>query len=347
MGGFPAARLTDPTAHGGLVVVGCPTVMMDFLPAARIGDMHVCPMVTVLVPHVGGPFVLGSFTVMVGGVPQSRVTDMLICVGPPDVLVNGSPTVMVGMVGSAGMVSLMMGGMFAGLKNFLAGYPKATLDANGNVETQYNSQITIQGSPAYQAYTIADLNTFLATPTGKRWLAAYEKTGKHITIKPIPPGTQQNNGFTHAESKGAYAKKDGTHGDGSDSTILYNPSDTSEYKAADGTTQTMPPDQTLGHEMIHGLHNGQGNNLAGNKQPSPYGNEEESQTIGVNGHDDDDITERTMQDDAGQSNRPDHDSITRDVYQDSGGQWHDTNTDSSGNETDKLISAPPNGRPNH
>ena len=25
------------------------------MPAARITDMHVCPMVTVLVPHVGGP----------------------------------------------------------------------------------------------------------------------------------------------------------------------------------------------------------------------------------------------------------------------------------------------------
>jgi uncharacterized Zn-binding protein involved in type VI secretion len=319
---------------------------MDFLPASRIGDMHVCPMVTVLVPHVGGPFVLGSFTVLVGGVPQSRVTDMLVCVGPPDILVKGSPTVMVGMVGAMGMVGLVMGGLLAGLKNFIGGYPKATLDSKGNIVTQYNSQITIEGSAVYQATTIADLDTFLATDTGKRWAKAYAKTGKHITIKPIPPGTQQNNGFTHAESKGAYPKSDGSHGDGSDSTILYNPSDTSEYTAADGGTETQPPYQTLGHEMIHGLHNGQGNNLAGNKQPSPYDNEEESQTIGVNGHDSDDITEKTMESDAGQSNRPDHDSITRDTYQDSSGQWHDTKTDSSGNQTDTLIPAPADARPN-
>jgi len=347
MGGFPAARLTDQTAHGGIVMVGCPTVMMDFLPASRIGDMHVCPMVTVLVPHVGGPFVLGSFTVLVGGVPQSRVTDMLICVGPPDILAMGSPTVMVGMAGGGGMLGLVMGGLLAGLKNFLGGYPKAVMDSSGNIVTQYNSQITIQGSAAYQATTIADLDTFLGTPTGKRWADAYAKTGKHITIVPIPAGTQQNNGFTIAADNGAYPKADGTHGDGSDSTIQYNPSDTSEYTAADGTTQTQPPYQTLGHEMIHGLHNGQGNNLAGNTQPSPYDNEEESQTIGVNGHDSDTITEKTMEGDAGQSNRPDHDSITRDVYQDNTGQWHDTKTDASGNQTDTLIPAPAGGRPNN
>src|SRR5882724_4026676 len=136
MGGFPAARISDLTAHGGTVVVGCPTVVMDFLPASRIGDMHVCPMVTVLVPHVGGPFVLGSFTVIVGGVPQSRVTDMLICVGPPDILVNGSPTVMVGMAGGGGGLGAILGGLFAGLKNFVSpSYPKAVLQPDGSYVT--------------------------------------------------------------------------------------------------------------------------------------------------------------------------------------------------------------------
>src|SRR5437868_2770209 len=66
-------------------------------PAARIGDMHVCPMVTGLVPHVGGPILPpGCPTVMIGGVPAARVGDMATCVGPPDVIVMGSPTVMIG-----------------------------------------------------------------------------------------------------------------------------------------------------------------------------------------------------------------------------------------------------------
>ena len=65
------------------------------MPASRIGDMHVCPMVTVLVPHVGGPVTLGCFTVLTGMMPQARVGDMCVCVGPPDVIVLGSFTVLV------------------------------------------------------------------------------------------------------------------------------------------------------------------------------------------------------------------------------------------------------------
>ena len=64
------------------------------MPAARLTDMHVCPMVTVLVPHVGGPIVgPGAPTVLIGGMPAARVTDMAVCVGPPDVIILGSFTV--------------------------------------------------------------------------------------------------------------------------------------------------------------------------------------------------------------------------------------------------------------
>ena len=64
-------------------------------PAARLTDMHVCPMVTVLVPHVGGPIVgPGAPTVLIGGLPAARVSDMAVCVGPPDVIVLGSFTVL-------------------------------------------------------------------------------------------------------------------------------------------------------------------------------------------------------------------------------------------------------------
>lgn len=70
-------------------------------PASRITDMHVCPMVTGVVPHVGGPIVLGCFTVLTGMLPQARVTDMCVCVGPPDTIVKGSMTVMVGKLPAA------------------------------------------------------------------------------------------------------------------------------------------------------------------------------------------------------------------------------------------------------
>lgn len=92
----PAARMGDMTAHGGVIVVGAPTVLIGGAPAARMGDMHTCPMVTGLVPHVGGPITLGSATVLIGGMPAARVGDMATCVGPPDTIAVGCPTVLIG-----------------------------------------------------------------------------------------------------------------------------------------------------------------------------------------------------------------------------------------------------------
>lgn len=74
------------------------------MPAARISDMHVCPMVTGVVPHVGGPILPpGCPTVLIGGLPAARVTDMAVCVGPPDVIAMGSTTVLIGGMPAARM----------------------------------------------------------------------------------------------------------------------------------------------------------------------------------------------------------------------------------------------------
>jgi uncharacterized Zn-binding protein involved in type VI secretion len=76
-------------------------------PAARITDMHTCPMVTPGVPpipHVGGPILpAGCPTVLIGFLPAARVSDMATCVGPPDVIVKGSMTVMIGNLPAARM----------------------------------------------------------------------------------------------------------------------------------------------------------------------------------------------------------------------------------------------------
>jgi uncharacterized Zn-binding protein involved in type VI secretion len=66
-------------------------------PAARITDMHVCPAVTGVVPHVGGPILPpGGITVLIGSLPAARMGDMATCVGPPDSIIKGSATVMIG-----------------------------------------------------------------------------------------------------------------------------------------------------------------------------------------------------------------------------------------------------------
>jgi uncharacterized Zn-binding protein involved in type VI secretion len=95
--GKPAARMGDMTAHGGAIALGCPTVLIGGMPAARVGDMHVCPLVNGVVPHVGGPVLPpGGVTVLIGGMPAARIGDLLTCVGPPDTILQGLPTVLIG-----------------------------------------------------------------------------------------------------------------------------------------------------------------------------------------------------------------------------------------------------------
>ena len=66
-------------------------------PAARLTDMHTCPMVTGVVPHVGGPITgPGAPTVLIGNLPAAVIGDMCVCVGPPDTIAKGSATVLIG-----------------------------------------------------------------------------------------------------------------------------------------------------------------------------------------------------------------------------------------------------------
>ena len=77
------------------------------MPAARLTDMHVCPMVDIVVPHVGGPIIgPGCPTVLIGELPAARVGDLLVCVGPPDTIAMGSFTVLIGSMPAAHMTSL-------------------------------------------------------------------------------------------------------------------------------------------------------------------------------------------------------------------------------------------------
>lgn len=90
-------------------------------PAARITDMHVCPMQTpavVPIPHVGGPICVACPTVLIGFLPAARVGDMAVCVGPPDAIAMGSFTVLVG-----GMPAARMGDMTVHLGAITLGDP--------------------------------------------------------------------------------------------------------------------------------------------------------------------------------------------------------------------------------
>ena len=95
-------------------------------PAARISDMHVCPMVNGLVPHVGGPVAVGMPTVLIGMMPAARVGDTCVCVGPPDPIAKGSPTVLIG-----NMMAARMGDMTMHGGNIVLGFPTVMIGEVG------------------------------------------------------------------------------------------------------------------------------------------------------------------------------------------------------------------------
>jgi len=61
-------------------------------PAARITDLHTCP----LPYHVGGPVIVGEPTVIIGYMPAARVGDQLVCAVGPDSVAKGEDTVLIG-----------------------------------------------------------------------------------------------------------------------------------------------------------------------------------------------------------------------------------------------------------
>lgn len=91
-------------------------------PAARLGDMHVCPLFDGPKPHVGGPLALGSPNVLIGGLPAGRVTDLATCVGPPDTVVIGSATVLINNLPAA-----RMGDTTAHGGTIVVGYPQVLI----------------------------------------------------------------------------------------------------------------------------------------------------------------------------------------------------------------------------
>jgi uncharacterized Zn-binding protein involved in type VI secretion len=92
-------------------------------PAARMGDMHACPMYSGDTPHVGGPVAAGCPTVLIGGAPAARVGDVATCCGPPDAIATGSSTVLIGGAAAArlGSATAHGGSVVAGCPTVLIG----------------------------------------------------------------------------------------------------------------------------------------------------------------------------------------------------------------------------------
>ncbi|CAG0986488.1 hypothetical protein METP2_02306 [Methanosarcinales archaeon] len=95
----PAARVGDMTGHGTPLGPGpgSVNVLIGGMPAFRAGaDFHTCPLFNGPAPHVGGVISMGSTTVLINNLPAARQGDMITEAGPPNSIVMGCPTVMIG-----------------------------------------------------------------------------------------------------------------------------------------------------------------------------------------------------------------------------------------------------------
>ena len=95
----PAARVGDMTSHGTPLGPGPGSlnVLIGGMPAWRANaDFHACPLVTGVVPHVGGVVAMGSTTVLINNLPAARQGDIITESGPPNTIVMGCPTVIIG-----------------------------------------------------------------------------------------------------------------------------------------------------------------------------------------------------------------------------------------------------------
>lgn len=257
-------------------------------PAARVGDLHLCPMITPgtpPVPHVGGPILPpGAITVLIGGMPTAALGDICTCVGPPDSVVQGSISVLI-----YGRPAARMGDMTAhggtisiGLPTVLIGGPVFTTPSVPvTVEDQswwnpsdwwdlvmdnppdiYFGNIVIRGDAAYQAQVLADLQALDATPSGRRLLNSLNSSGKTVTIQNYTDVANPN--ATTSYQTSAERNADGTPGTPSDVDIRYNP--TISQLNTSNPAMTAPPPIWLAHELGHADHATHGTIATGESQ---------------------------------------------------------------------------------
>ncbi len=148
-------------------------------PAARITDMHTCPMVTGIVPHVGGPILPpGAPTVLINGLPAATVMTMATCVGPPDMIVKGSSGVMINFMPAA-----RLGDMTAHGGVIILGSPNCIIGEVGS------------GSPGCGGMGGVMAGLVMSVPVGMM-AAIASKLGVGVargasTPAPPPPGAQE------------------------------------------------------------------------------------------------------------------------------------------------------------
>jgi len=255
-------------------------------PAARISDMHTCPMSDGPKPHVGGPISgPGHPQTLIGKEPAARVSDMATCVGPPDVIIAGAATVLINFLPAArqldntahgGAITMGESSVLIGGPQFLC--PFAITYSAG--QAQFGTAITIIGSGDFQSKAIAAYVKLSTTPSGQKMINGIQNSGKNVTVLDgRDPNVTQNQSINSC--RGA---------NGTNSTICWDPSKHNLHGFTTPSGQPLPTgsDIILGHETVHAYHNSTGTNANGprdsyGRQKGASSRGEERATVGAGG----------------------------------------------------------------
>jgi hypothetical protein len=233
--------------------------------------------------------------VLTGNQPQARLSDQALCCGPLDVIAGGAATVLVhGLPASRIADTMAHGGKIVkGLASVLIGGPAFELPPN----------IKLIGTPFFQQQTLRDLFFLSQTPTGAEMLRRIEASGKQMNIKQT---AGKGNGCTAFNDNDA-----GNPNAGSGSNIEYNPEYRTNVYDKDGNMIAGPPQVTLAHEMMHGMHNAEGQQAPLGPDSNPPKSEpdidrEEAQTIGTGSYEGKSPTENSLRKDLNLPRRDNH-----------------------------------------
>jgi len=263
--------------------------------ACRVTDLHLCPAVTVVVPHFGGPaYAAAPVTVVAEGLPALRLADFATCLGPPDVAFEGAATVLVGGLPWVGRFHKTAHGGITVLA--------ASTVTVGDPTFALPPQVTIRGPSSFQNQVIRDMFLLYNTPSGKRMWDRIEAADQPITIV---PESDPHNSFAAANDV-----DDATHGRPTGSTVRYNPAVAIFVYDSAGNKISEPPQVVLGHEMVHAIDNAEGHQYTGTdpRPPASQPNieEEEAAAIGTGSHSGDSLSENTIRNDLGLARRDNH-----------------------------------------
>jgi uncharacterized Zn-binding protein involved in type VI secretion len=220
-------------------------------PAARVGDMHICPMVTPglpPIPHVGGPILPpGAPTVLIGGMPAARMSDMAVCVGPPDVILMGSPTVLIG-----GMMAARIGDPTAHGGVIAVGFPTVMIGNAAGAPGGFGAGIVLTGTPAEQAQLAALLNGIRDSgPLGAAFVNRLETAATPTQFAIGTSATRADGTVIQLANTGGGITLRPTESASGNNEVHIDPTNLINYAGTDGAQHTETPQGLLLHEAGH------------------------------------------------------------------------------------------------